>query len=370
MASPALEAAARAARDWLIGAAAPLWCGAGFDAGVGQFVEALSLEGEPLAAPRRTLVQARQIYLSCVCGGLGWRGPWRERAAAAGEALLRRGRNANGDWIYSFTPDGGVADARADLYTQAFVIFGVAHAGRALSRADFLAAAEETARTLDARWADPRGGYGEGEIAPRPRRQNPHMHLLEAYLALHAATGSGEHLRRAEAMADLFEKRLRIAPGRLGEFFEDDWRSLEPAKLSPGHHFEWAWLLNQLESAGGRDLSDETVTLADFAEAHGVNAAGFVVDEVWRDGSVKRATSRLWPQTERLKAALLRGDDQAALSAIAAVNAYLDRRVPGTWTDTRLADGTWEPGPSPASSGYHLACAIEDLVRAAGVGSA
>jgi mannose/cellobiose epimerase-like protein (N-acyl-D-glucosamine 2-epimerase family) len=368
--SPALEAAARAARDWLTGAAAPLWCGAGFDASVGQFVEALDLDGEPLPGPRRTLVQARQMYLACVCGRLGWRGPWRERVAAAGEALLRRGRNAKGDWIYSFAADGGVADGRADLYTQAFVIFGLAQAGRALERADFLAAAEATARALDERWADPRGGYVEGEVAPLPRRQNPHMHLLEAYLALHAATGSAEHLRRAEAMADLFATRLRLAPGRLGEFFAADWRALEPAELSPGHHFEWAWLLHELKTSGGRDLSDEATALAAFAEALGVSAAGFVVDEVWQGGSVKLGTSRLWPQTERLKAALLRGDDDAALQSIAAINTYIDRAAPGTWTDTRLEDGTWETGPAPASSGYHLACAIESLVEAAGAGSA
>jgi mannose-6-phosphate isomerase len=364
--SPALRAAAAAARDWLLRAAAPLWSDAGFDVGAGQFVEALSADGRPLAAPRRVLVQARQMHVHCVCGRLGWDGPWRERVAAAGETLLGQGRNDRGDWVFSLTSAGRAADARADLYTQAFAIFGFAHAGKALRRADFIAAAEATARRLDDVWAHPHGGFREGEMSPAPRRQNPHMHLLEAYLALHDATGAGEHLRRADAMADLFVQRFRLVSGRLGEFFEDDWRPLEPAALWPGHHFEWAWLLDRLKAAGGQDLSQDIAALAEFGETHGVDRAGFVIDELWRDGSVKLATSRLWPQTERLKAALLRGDERAGLSAVAAIETYLDQPTPGTWTDTRLPGGAWKPGPAPASSGYHLACAIECLVEAAG----
>ena len=64
------------------------------------------------------------------------------------------------------------------------------------------------------RLADPRhGGFFE-EFAPGrtemklPRRQNPHMHLLEALLALHVATGEKNWLRRAGALVDLFKRRF------------------------------------------------------------------------------------------------------------------------------------------------------------------
>ncbi len=126
---------ARSARAWLLKSMLPLWTSAGFDATTGQFVEALDADGRPLDLPRRALVQARQMVVCCAGGRLGWRGPWAELASAAGDALLARGRNDEGDWIYSFDAAGAPADTRSDLYTQAFVILGFAEAAKALGRA-------------------------------------------------------------------------------------------------------------------------------------------------------------------------------------------------------------------------------------------
>jgi mannose/cellobiose epimerase-like protein (N-acyl-D-glucosamine 2-epimerase family) len=369
--SPSLSEAAATARAWLLEALLPLWTSAGFDDQAGQFVEALTPDGEPLPLPRRTLVQARQMFVCCVGGRLGWSGPWRERAIAAGEALLARGRGASGDWIYSFDAHGAPADQRGDLYTQAFVIMGFAEAGRALNRADFIAAARDTRDALDARWADPRGGFLEGETAPHPGRQNPHMHLLEAGLALHAASGEAGDLAWAERLADLFMTRLWRAPGLVPEAFDADWRPVATAGLAPGHQFEWAWLLDRLRAAGGSDRSSTAMGLAAFGERCGVGAGGFTVDELWLDGTVKIPDARLWPQTERLKAALARlggGAEAAAHQAFKALSAYLDVDKPGTWRDLRLAGGGWRPGPAPASSAYHIAGAFEALISAAGGG--
>ena len=80
-----------------------------------------------------------------------------------------------------------------------------------------------------------------------PRRQNPHMHLLEALLALHAATGEKNWLRRAGALVDLFKRRFSDPQtGALIEFFAEDWspRPGDEGRLrEPGHQFEWVWLL-------------------------------------------------------------------------------------------------------------------------------
>ena len=95
---------ARAARGWLLDRAFPLWSSAGFDAASGQFVEELSLAGEPRAmVPRRTLVQARQIYVFSLAGRMGWSGPWRAVIEAAADTLLARGRTDEGDWVFTFT---------------------------------------------------------------------------------------------------------------------------------------------------------------------------------------------------------------------------------------------------------------------------
>jgi mannose/cellobiose epimerase-like protein (N-acyl-D-glucosamine 2-epimerase family) len=356
------------ARRWLLEAMLPLWTGAGFDPRAGQFVEALGESGEPVPRPRRTLVQARQMLVCCSAGRLGWNGPWAERAAAAGEALLARGRTGAGDWIYSFDARGVPADVRTDLYTQAFVILGLAEAGRVLARDDFVAAATTTRRRLQTAWRHPAGGYREGEIAPHAGRQNPHMHLLEAFLALHATTQAADDLAAAAAVAELFMQALLTSGDRIPEEFDAGWRPIEGSGAAPGHQFEWAWLLERLRLAGGPDRASTAQALARFGETFGVDTAGFAIDAIGLDGRVRTATARLWPQAERLKAALAGlGPDpsRAATEARWALAAYVDVPVPGAWRDLRRPDGGVEPGPAPASSGYHLVGALEAFLQSA-----
>ncbi|HLK25805.1 MAG TPA: AGE family epimerase/isomerase [Caulobacteraceae bacterium] len=363
-------ASAESARRWLFERMAPLWTGAGFDPATGQFVEMLDAEGRPPPAPRRTLVQARQMVACCTAGRLGWNGPWAERAAAAGERLLERGRTPAGDWIFRFDMDGAPADARTDLYTQAFVILGFAEAGRALRRTDFVDAAVATRRRLASAWSDPAGGFREGEIAPHAGRQNPHMHLLEGFLALYAATGAGEDLDAGVAIAVLMERRLVAGGDRMPEAFDGDWRPLEEAGAAPGHQFEWAWLLDRLRRAGGGDRSGLAQALVTFGERHGVDTDGFAVDAIRLDGAPLTPSARLWPQAERLKAALAGlGPDpeRAATQASRALGAYLDAPIPGAWLDLRREGGGFEPGASPASSGYHIVSALEAVIAADGL---
>jgi mannose-6-phosphate isomerase len=196
------------------------------------------------------------------------------------------------------------------------------------------------------------------------------MHLLEAFLALHAATGEATDLARAERIARLFMSRLLTAPDHIPEAFDADWRCIAADGAAPGHQFEWAWLLDRLRRAGGADRSATVRRLAAYGERYGVDQDGFAVDEIWLDGSVKSPEARLWPQTERLKAALLRLDDEPASQAVqqatAALNAYLDVPNPGTWRDVRLAHGGgWSDGPAPASSAYHIVSALQVLIEAA-----
>ncbi|HLI65796.1 MAG TPA: AGE family epimerase/isomerase [Caulobacteraceae bacterium] len=368
----ALAEAAERAKTWMLGAMLPLWTGAGFDGASGQFVEAITLDGEPVEAPRRALVQARQMSVCCTGGRLGWNGPWAERASAAGEALLARGRGAHGDWIYSFDGRGQPADSRSDLYTQAFLLFGFADAGRALGRADFIDAARATRDRLERHWADPGGGYREGDIAPHPGRQNPHMHLLEAALTLYAATGEADDLAWAERLGALFEARVLTGPGFVPEAFDPGWRPVPGEGASPGHQFEWGYLLDRLGRAGGRDRSAISARLITFGEAHGVDADGFAIDAIEFDGRPKARSARLWQQAERLRTALSRPDGAigagagaAAAQASAALMAYFATPTPGLWRDQRRAGGGWEAGPAPASSGYHIAGALEALIAAA-----
>ena len=360
------------AKNWLLNEAAPLW-----SAGRRKdfYVERLTMEGKPDESPRRLFVQARMIYSFCRIGDFGWRGPWREDAEATINALLARGKRDDGFFIHSFDVKGDVFDYRADLYDQAFMLFCFAHAGVFLKRSDLFSEAERLMDCLETKWRRPSGGFYEGEIVdPAYRLQNPHMHLAEAFLALAAATGKARWGALAQEMADLCRTHfIDQESGALTEYFTQD---LEPAVgvkgqiVEPGHCCEWAWLFeNPLlkDRRGCIELSDRLVA---FARSWGVDRdQGVMINEVRLDGAPHNANARLWPQTERLKAALARfrrtGDGveaHEAVKAFAGLQVFLASPVPGLWRDKLQADGQWVFEPAPGSSLYHIACSLAELI--------
>jgi mannose-6-phosphate isomerase len=87
-----------------------------------------------------------------------------------------------------------------------------------------------------------------------------------------------------------------------------------------------------------------------------------VLDALNDDLTVARGTSRLWPQTERLRAALAletdcRARHREAAQAARAIETYLRPAGSGLW-----ADGPGDDvAPAPASSFYHIIGAIAAL---------
>ena len=99
-----IQSAAAELRSWTVREALPYWGGAGFDWGKQSFVERADFSGRPLAsAPRRTMVQARQIYVFAHAALLGWRPEGRKIAIAAAHNLISRpslsGRTAGLDLL-------------------------------------------------------------------------------------------------------------------------------------------------------------------------------------------------------------------------------------------------------------------------------
>jgi mannose/cellobiose epimerase-like protein (N-acyl-D-glucosamine 2-epimerase family) len=362
-----LAEAAAEARRWLFEDAAPLWVAT--DA-AGLFAEQIDMQGRILPLARRLRVQARQIYATCELGRLGWAGDWRSPVAAAVENLLARGRRADGLFIHAFAADGKPLDTRADLYDHAFALFCLAHAGRALGRTDLFATAEATMDRLDA-WRHPKGGFREGEIDGPPRRQNPHMHLLEASLALWQVTGAMRWKALVcETAALCRTKFIDRDSGALTEYFAEDWSRLpgkDGALVEPGHCLEWAWLFERLAELGLGGDTEASKGLVDFARRFGI-AGGVAINEIGLDGGVRNANARLWPQTERLKAALARfrrtgnaGEQDQAQLAIRGLWRYLDTPLKGSWHDVLKSDGLFVDQPAPASSFYHIVCALSEL---------
>lgn len=354
-------------RDWLFGQALPLWASAGVDA-EGRFFEKLNFDGRPITGrPRRTRVQARQVYVFCEAASLGW---------ADGEAVARRALDVlirdygreDKLWIRATDDAGAVIDATPDLYDLAFVLFALAAAHRVLRDDRARPLALSTLAAIEARMADPvHGGWQEALPPVLPRRQNPHMHMLEALLAWQAVAPDPAFEAAARRVLDLFAARFFDREHlMLGEFFTADWTIAPGAAgqvVEPGHHMEWIWLLDQARRLGLDGHERQAQALFASALTNGVGARGLMVREIDRIGVVRDGGARLWGQTEAIRTLLLRGQTDRALALIETLFAtHLATAAPGLWIDSFDAAGAPQDADVPASSLYHLMTAFSALL--------
>lgn len=368
-----LAAVADNAVDWLCNTAAPLWANCGRSP-AGLFAERMTLVGEPDATYFRTFVQARHIFSFCAIGAMGWSGPWRELVSQTVDVLLANARRSDGFFVHKLDWNARPLDDRADLYDQAFVLFALGTAAGAIGNMQWVDAAESLLDAIEANWSHPEGGFTEGEIVDSSiRRQNPHMHLFEATQALFEASGRERFRDLARMIGTLAAQRF-IDPqsGALLEYFAADWTpaSGERGRIAePGHCFEWAWLFERLARGGWEPGVAVADRLVSFARRTGLDdTRGVAINEVLTDGTIFDDRARLWPQTERIKAAIARlkrtADPAEAVEAVRAVNGleqYYVVSTPGLWRDKLCADGSWVDELAPGSSLYHISCAYAEL---------
>ncbi len=364
--------------NWLRDDALPLWSSeAGWDQTHGGCVESLDLSGAAnLEVNKRVRVQARQLYVYSHAQLLGFDGADTETDRILTYLLSHASDHARGGWVHLLSPDGTVADARRDMYDQAFVLHGLAWAVRATGNDQIKEHIDATLMFVDAQLRhNSQGGYVESDLQELPRRQNPHMHWLEALLALYEATGDDHLIGRADSIVDLFRTFFfDNATGTLGEYFQDDWQVVpgpEGQVVEPGHHFEWVWLLHKYRRLGGRhSVKEHAKRLYDFACARGLDPkTGFAVDEVNRAGRVVRASRRCWPQTEALKAHITAArwwdaetSDKVEGLVAGLFDTYLNVTPPGGWQDQFDESGAPMATSMPASSLYHLMLAFAETL--------
>ena len=367
VASPGVRQAQARYRRWMLDDALPVWAEVGRDQPGFGFREHLTLEGTADAvAFKRMRVQARQIYVFSHADLLGFRGG----AAAAADALrfiTAHGQRDDGAWVRVLGRHGGVLDPAADLYDIAFVLFGLAWFARATGERAPLHQARRTVQWVRKFMVAPFGGF-HNVLPPEPghRQQNPHMHLLEAALALFEVSQDAYYADLAHELVGLFRTRFHHRDsGTLGEFFDD---ALNPAAgeagthVEPGHHYEWVWLLDQYERLLGVPVEAEIASLYRFADAFGRDATGAaVLDVLGRDGVPRRQSIRLWPQTEALKAhvTMVRRGHPVGPSVEAALHNIMDGHLNGAprgmWREHLSSPaGSNLVLRTPASSLYHL----------------
>ena len=169
----------------------PLWSSQGWDRTSGGFIDRLGPDGRAdHAAPRRVMVQARQIYCFAKAAQIGWYPQGREIALKGLEHLLAKAKSPDGrpGFVHTLAPDGSVLDSLRDTYDHAFVLLALASAYALDRDAQIRAEIDALLLFLDTQLRSPHGGFVEGVPASMPRRQNPQMHLFEAMIAAFDAT--------------------------------------------------------------------------------------------------------------------------------------------------------------------------------------
>jgi mannose-6-phosphate isomerase len=277
------------------------------------------------------------------------------------------------------TADGAVADDTAILYDQAFALFALAVAYRVQpEREALIVEARQLLGRVQAVFALPQGGFAEAS-PERPYQSNPHMHLFEAMLAWREVDDHPDHQGAWDAQADAIAEMcltrfIDSDSGALREFFDAQWApapGLDGRIIEPGHQLEWAWLLIRWGRLRGRaDALAAAKRLFEIGTGPGLDLGrGVALQQLLDDFSVHDPVARLWPQTEWLKAALALSTDDPSLAdqvadAAAGLKLYLDTPVTGLWWDRLQPSGRFIDEPAPASSFYHIVCAIAELLAA------
>lgn len=364
-------------KSWLLEDAYTVWWTRGADRVRGGFHERLRLDGDATEEPRRSRLHPRQICAFSIADELGWSGPWEQAVQHGLDFFLAHYRRPDHLYRALVAPDGATISDTAVLYDQAFALLGLACAYDTLDDDELRESARDLHDRLRAQLKNPVAGFEESSPRVLPLLANSHMHLFEASLAWMDLDHDPRWHALAEEIRELALTRCIDADsGFVREFFDGDWRpvpGVDGRIVEPGHQFEWAWLLLRWADRTNDEFARQAgLRLVDLGESHGVDRVrGVAITSILTDKSIGDSQARLWPQTERIKAACIAAEtthqqrywDMAA-DAARGLTKYLDTPLPGLWRDKMNIDGTFIDEPAPASSFYHIVGAIAEMEHA------
>ena len=362
-------------RNWLKNQVFPLWTERAFDPATGGFAEALDSNGRPESGPRRAMVQARQIY--------AYTEAVKMNILLKDEVILILKKNIeyiknyslpSGAYIHAVDTLNKPVQLQSELYTQAFMLFGLARAYEVLHDTEIKDRALKLVRYLQTERKNKFGGFTEIKNNEIVFQSNPHMHLFEAVIEWIKIDSDPIWKDLASQIYQLCKSKFTNNEiSAVAEYFSEAWEVLRETNkfiFEPGHQYEWAWLVVQYEGLLGLAPSSLPQKLFNTAEKYGVDQKSHLVfDEILSDYSVRKNSSRFWPQCERIKTAVQLGvlastelKPQFAIAAdqaMTALNTYLETKTLGLWFDTK-DQGQFILQSSKASSLYHIINALSE----------
>ncbi|MGH7910831.1 MAG: AGE family epimerase/isomerase [Candidatus Dormibacteraceae bacterium] len=347
-------------RHWLLGEAARLidFFKPACQDPEGGFFE-LGSDGRPQPIPaKEVVVTARMVHCFSLAHLLGH--PGAGVLADHGLAFLESAHRDPEHGGYWWTVDHSrPVDTTKRAYGHAHVLLGASSAllaGRPGAETTFAA----VTRAIDEHFWSERDGLSVEEYQTdwsqlaSYRGQNSNMHLAEALLVAHEASGERIHLERARSIATrLIGEQARTHAWRIPEHYDARWHVdpeynrddpehvYRPYGTTPGHSLEWARLLLQLVGLLGHDdgwMVDAARRLFARAVEDAWPARGGLFYTVGLDGRPLNRDRYWWVMAEALGAA-------SYLTRVTGEPAYERRyREFWDWVDAHLIDrehGAW-----------------------------
>lgn len=216
----------------------------------------------------------------------------------------------DGEFILRVDRLGNALCREKHLYTNSFAIYGLSEYAMAFESEPARSMALNCFRSLDRSHDATYGGYDQTH---RPcwlsqgavKDTNTHLHLMECFTALFAATGDRLVWQRAEELVHLLLARHVQPSGQTHAEFDRTFTPVGPASISYGHDIETAWLVFdaidtlQLEDAKG--LRDKAYQLGANAAQRGFDAErGGFFEEGMPEGPPTKLEKVWWIQAEAL----------------------------------------------------------------------
>lgn len=363
---------------WMQDDALPLWSSIGLNPDNGAVYERLFADGQPdTSANSRTRVQARQIYVFAIAAEKGWLSdslPVIANIVSFLDKAAKVEQHASG-YAHLLSSNGEIIDDKLDSYDFAFFILSCAYRYQAFGDLHALHQINKLVEQIDQQFKQAPGGWMEGNYDSSVRRQNPHMHLFEAFIACYKATKDGKWLARAGEIFTLFETVFYDRDnGVVLEYFDLNWQPLTEQAgqvVEPGHMFEWVWLLREYHKLTGTPVEKYCRTLYQNALSKGRDPeSGLIFDELDLQGTPLKLTKRCWPMTEFIKASVAQAnagdkhcEDYAAQAIELLFEFFLSKNVTGSYVDQLGENNQSIASHAPASTLYHIMTATAESVN-------
>ena len=319
----------------------PFWATRGVDAECGGFLTYYDRNGRATGETTKTLIcQTRCLYAYSAAHRAGYGDGRFLQAAEQGCRFLLRHfwDEAHGGWHWTADRQGRPLDTSKLTYGQSFAIYALSEYAMASGDAAALDWAERTFDLLQSHAGDSlHGGYYEFQEADwtlkKPgvyggdrKSMDVHMHLMEAFTNLYAASRKALHKRKAEEVIGLLLTRMLHPEHGTGiAQFAFDWKPVrailfknvwgedrdvdDPVgrpldNTSYGHNVEFGWLLNRAVEVLRLDAETYKPAirkLYDQCLQHGIDwRNGGVFCEGPHRGPARETNKEFWQQAEAL----------------------------------------------------------------------